>query len=456
VLRETQHWDPEALQELQFRKLIALVRYSYERVPYYRAAMRRRNLQPEHIRDFDDYRRLPLLTRRDLRDHQAELLARPIPATLTTRQSSGSTGERVQFQQDRDFDLWCDAHQLRTYEWCGAWRLGEPFVLVWGAPAYFEARTRRQRATAWATNRVELNGYRLDRPAVDALLERAIAFQPMVISGYTTALYLLARAARERQATFPRLRAVQPNAEPLNAVMRAEMEEAFDCEVFDKYGSRETNIVAHESPGHDGMCIQAEHTYVEFLDDRGDPCQPGETGRLVLTTLNNRAMPLLRYETSDLAAPLAGTCRSGVTLPRMTPVLGRRQDVLRTPDGGLVHPQLFSNVLRQFPAIEWFQVVQQQAEALTLRVVAPGGLPDADQARITRLVRTLSGFDSAVTFDLLSDMPPSRTGKFRLCVSELPQGGDESLARLNRLREAPIVLPPPSRPATLSPRVPWE
>lgn len=436
LLRDTQRWDPTALHEFQFRKLVDLVRHSYERVPYYRATMRRHGLHPDRIRDFDDYRRLPFLTRRDLRDHQSELLARPVSATLATRQSSGSTGERVQFQQDRDFDLWCDAHQIRTYEWCGGWRPGEPFVLIWGAPAYFETRTRRQRINARLLNRLELNGYRLDRAAVNALLERVVAFRPAIISGYTTALYLLARAAREQGATFDRLRAVQPNAEPLNAVMRAEMQAAFGCEVFDKYGSRETNIVAHESPAHAGMCIQAEHTYVEFLTRNGTPCRPGETGRLVVTTLNNRAMPLLRYETSDLAAPLAGTCPSGTTLPRMTSVLGRRQDVLRTPEGGLIHPQLFSNILRQFPAVEWFQIVQQREHELTVRAVAPVGLPADDQEQIAHLIRTLSGFAFVIVFDLLRDMPESPTGKFRLCVSELPHGGDEPLARLNATRAA--------------------
>jgi phenylacetate-CoA ligase len=137
-LTSTQRWEPDRLQQFQFRKLQDLVRYAYDTVPYYRTVMDRHGTRPEHIRDFDDYRRLPLLARTALRTHGPDLVSRAAGTHLRRRQSSGSTGERVEFVQDADFDRWCRAHQLRTYAWCGAWRLGEPFALIWGAPAYFE------------------------------------------------------------------------------------------------------------------------------------------------------------------------------------------------------------------------------------------------------------------------------------------------------------------------------
>jgi phenylacetate-CoA ligase len=434
-LTSTQLWEPGRLQQFQLQKLQDLVRHAHDTVPYYRALMDRHGVRPEQIRDFDDYRRLPVLTRTSLRTHGPDLMSRAAGRDLRRRQSSGSTGECVEFVQDADFDRWCRAHQLRAYAWCGAWRLGEPFALVWGAPAYFEARSRASMLDSRLSNRVELNAFRLDRASLERLFDQIVTRRPVLISGYATAIYLLARLARERGTGFPSLRAVQPNAEPLNAAMRTEIEAGFGCDVFDKYGSRETNIVGHEAPDHNGLRIQAEHTYVEFLDEAGNPCPPGVLGRLVLTTLNNRAMPLLRYETTDLAAPLDVVDQSGLGLPAMSPVVGRDQDVLCTPDGGLLHPQMFSNVLRQFPTVAWFQVVQHREDALVLRVVADDALVTEQKDRISALIRELAGFPFAIDFEQLPDMPESRTGKFRLCVCDLPGSRqDRELRSLNDMR----------------------
>lgn len=436
-LTAAQWASPEEVRARQLAKLRALVEHCWATVPYYREAMTAEGIEPRDVVDFDAYARLPLLTRELLHERGTDLVSRTADRErLSARHSSGSTGARVEVLQDRDFDMWCRAHQLRTYAWCGGWRLGDPFVLVWGSPVLFEGRTRAQRIGNRLARRTALSVFQLDRAAVDRTLDALAAVQPRLISGYTTALYLLAQRALERGVELPRLRAVQPTAEPLAAAMRATIAEGLDCEVFDKYGSRESSIAAHESPAHAGMCVQAEHTHVEFLDARGAPCRPGQPGRLVLTTLNNRAQPLLRYETTDVAAPLEGRCPSGVGLPLMTPVAGRLQDVLCTPGGGLVHPQLLSNVMRQFPRVRWFQAVQERDERLTLRVVAPEGpLPEEDRRLIAEQIGRHAGYAYDVAFEHLPDMPEAttETGKFRVCVSAAGRR-DGALAELNALR----------------------
>lgn len=433
-LLETQWYTPSRLAELQLDKLRRLVHHCYESVPHYRKVMSRKGIRPEHVQDFEAFRKLPLLTREDLRDHKAALLSTTADVRhLHTRYSSGSTGVRAEFVQDNDFDMWTRAHQLRTYSWCNGWNLGEPFMLLWGAPMYVEMKSWRERLENKLSNRIELSSFQLDPQSLETLLAAVVRFRPKLISGYTTALYLLARLAREKGVRPEGLRAVQPNAEPMTETMRQEMENSLGCPVFDKYGSRESNIVAHESPLHQALCIQAEHTYVEFLHESGRPCDVGETGKIVLTTLNNYAMPLLRYETSDLASPLGGNCGSGIGLPRMSHVQGRLQDVLCTPNGGLIHPQLFSNIMRLFDEIVWFQVIQQKEEELLVRICANDEFLQQSRNRITALICEKTGFPFKIHYEILREMPKFPTGKFRLCVCEVA-GREIALEHLNGIR----------------------
>jgi phenylacetate-CoA ligase len=434
LLVRTQWLSPASIRELQLDKLRRLTKHCYETVPYYRNAMDRCGIRPEHIHDFDAFAKIPLLRRDALRGHQKSLLSSTSDREkVALRHSSGSTGQRTEFFQDADFDLWSRAHQIRTYGWCGGWRIGEPFALVWGAPMHIETKLWPERAENFLSNRIELASFRLDPQSIENLLARLLRFRPALISGYTTALYLLAQLALQKGVHLEGLLAVQPNAEPLSQPMRETMERGFDCPVFDKYGTRESNIVAHESPHHEGMCIQAEHTYVEFMNDNDRPCKPGELGKVVLTTLNNFAMPLLRYETSDLASPVRGYCSSGVGLPRMSHVAGRLQDLLCTPAGGVIHPQVFSNIMRQFAEVAWFQIVQQKESELLVRVWAPNGLSLDSQARITGLIREQSGFPLDMCYELLPGMPESQTGKFRLCICEVARN-HSALAHLNEMR----------------------
>ncbi|MGW3463938.1 phenylacetate--CoA ligase family protein [Streptomyces olivaceoviridis] len=417
-LRANQERTPAEIADLQFDKLRAVFRHAYATVPYYRQVM------DEHdVRDLEspaDLRRLPVLTRDVLIREQDRLVSTEADRdTLQTNYSSGSTGRRAEFKQDLDFRMWMRAHQLRTYEWCAGWRLGDPFVLLWGSEIYWSFKQLLDRTENFLTNRREFNTFHLSPDLINSVLDQLVRFQPTLISTYSNAMHLIAKEAERRKVSIPGLRAVQGTSEPLPPALRATIGQALDCQVYDKYGMRETNIVAHEHPGGGPMMIQAENVYVEFLDDDGEPCADGQTGRMVVTTLNNRSMPLLRYETSDLAAPLARTADTVLPYPAMTSVAGRLQDLIVTPDGSHVDAYLFSYLFMRFPEVHWFQVVQHEPDRLHVKMYAPEGLRKDTADAVLDRIRHHTGYPFAVEFETLQRMPESSTGKFRLCVSEL-------------------------------------
>jgi phenylacetate-CoA ligase len=415
-LRGNQERSPEEIAELQFEKLREIVGHAYRTVPYYRRVMDERGL-----RELDspaDLRRLPLLSRDILINEQDRLVSDEADiATCQTNFSSGSTGRRAQFKQDLDFRMWMRAHQLRTYEWCGNWRLGDPFALLWGSEIFWSFKQVIDQVDNLLSNRREFNTFRLSRALVSKLLNELSTFRPTLVSTYANAMHLIAKEAERRGSRIPGLRAIQGTSEPLPPALRETMRRVFDCDVYDKYGMRETNIVSHEHPGGGQMLIQAENVFVEVLDERGEPCADGEKGRVVVTTLNNRSMPLLRYETSDIAALLKRT--GELPYPAMSTVAGRRQDLIRTPKGDHVDAYLFSYLFMRFPEIHWFQVVQTEVHALRIKVYAPHGLRQDTVRTLVERIHHHTGHPFRVEFETLDEMPESSTGKFRLCVSEL-------------------------------------
>ncbi|MER7667357.1 AMP-binding protein [Kitasatospora sp. NPDC096128] len=417
-LRANQERTPAEIAELQFDKLRATVRHAYRTVPYYRRVMDERG-----IRDLEtaaDLRKLPLLTRDVLIREQEQLVSSEADrATLQTNYSSGSTGRRAQFQQDADFRMWMRAHQLRTYEWCSGWKLGDPFVLLWGSEIYWSFKQLVDRAENLLSNRREFNTFRLSPQLVTSVTDELVRFQPALVSTYSNAMHLIAKEAERRSLRIPGLRAVQGTSEPLPPALRETIARVLECEVYDKYGMRETNIVSHEQPGGGAMLIQAENVFVEFLDENDEPCADGRTGRMVLTTLNNSSMPLIRYETSDLAAPLPASAATSLPYPAMTSVAGRLQDLIVTPSGDHVDAYLFSYLFMRFPEVHWFQVVQSEPHRLAVKVYTPQGLSRQTTETLTERIHHHTGFPFEIDFESLDRMPESSTGKFRLCVSEL-------------------------------------
>lgn len=421
-LQNNEQLSPQALDELQAEKLAGLVAHCYDTVPYYRHLMQERGLAPDDITRPSDLHKLPVLTRPLLAAHHEDLVSGLADtATLQVNYSSGSTGIRAEFSQDLDFRLWMRAHQLRTYAWCAGWRLGEPFVLLWGSEIYWNFKQRIERAENRLVNRREFNTFRLTPELLNQFVDELVRFRPALVSTYSNAMQLITREAESRGLRIAGLRAVQATSEPVPPALRERIEMVLGCVVYDKYGMRETNVVSHESPDHDGMLIQSENVVVEVLDDQGAECAPGVPGRVVVTPLNSRSMPLLRYETSDVASLLERRADAPLPFPRMSSVAGRLQDLIVVPGHGHVDSYFFSYLLMRLPEVHWFQIVQDREEALLLRIYAPGGLSAATRTEIAERVRHHTGFAFELEIDVVNRMPESATGKFRLCVSNLGQ-----------------------------------
>jgi phenylacetate-CoA ligase len=189
------------------------------------------------------------------------------------------------------------------------------------------------------------------------------------------------RAFQRAGKRLPALRLVRTFAERVDPDLRRECQETLGVPLVDCYGSLEASYIAIQCPEHPHYHIQSERNLVEVLRDDGAPCQPGETGRVVITPLTAFAMPLLRYELDDYAE-VGEPCPCGRGLPVLRQIYGRKKETLTLPSGERRYSILASPVFASLPVVIQYQVIQKSRTLLEVRIVAERPLEKTECGQI--------------------------------------------------------------------------
>lgn len=398
-------------------RLSGMLRHCLESVPYYARLLR--SVSADQI-DGDPLavlQGMPILTKAAIRNHGEELRSKDLARRRHyVNTSGGSTGEPVRLVQDRDyFD--------RTYALAMVFShligrdVGEPEIRVWGSERDVLAGSIGWKArffNRWTATSF-VNAFRMSPATMRMALARLNASPPRLIVAYAQAMYELAGfAERESIAVAPQ-RAIITSAGTLYPFMRERMQRVFGCRVYNRYGSREVGDIACERPGSPGLWIPPWTCHVEVLDPAGRPVPDGQEGQLVVTSLANHAMPLVRYAIGDRGA--FGADGSSRILLR---VAGRNVDTFRTAAGELVDGEYFTHLMYHRPWVRKFQVVQRELDRVVFRVVLQGPQPGAaDREQIAAATHAVMGASCRVELEMVEDIAELASGKYRYTISEV-------------------------------------
>lgn len=420
-LESSQWWTAAALTELKLRRLKAVLVHANTSSPYWRKAFAVAGLQPQTIHDLSDLQRLPTLSKRDLQQHRTEMRAPGHHGRLIADKTGGSTGEPVKFDLDERRFYYRNAVAMRHNIWAG-WQLGCKSAFFWGHRADAKTPSRRlaRLRTTLLDRQIFLDTSSLSVAAMTAFQTQLLAFDPAIYIGYANAVYLYAQFLQKRGGRYHRPRGIITSAEFLAPEQRAVIESVFGCRVFDRYGSRETGLVASECGEGDAMHVADESILVEILRADGTPAAPGERGRVVVTDLLNFGMPLLRYEIRDTASPVSGACPCGRGLSRLRMAGGRVTDFLLARDGRIVSgASLTIYLIANARGIAHAQLVQETRSAIRVRVVPGEGYDRSTAEWILGELPGYFGTDMEFTVEEVADIPLAASGKHQFSVSTL-------------------------------------
>jgi phenylacetate-CoA ligase len=418
ILRELNatQWLPLAtLRARQSERLRAILRYAGTHAPYYRRLFRENGLDPENPEP-QRLTSLPLLTKSIIRSSTEELLSTEYPrGELGIHRTGGSTGVALTTYFNRDWLEPRSADALRSNQWAGYFH-GMKVASLWGNPNL--PKTLKQRVRFALIDRfVYLDTIDINERSLADFIARWRREKPEILFGHSHSLYILARHVLDKGIADLRPRGIISTSMMLLANEREVIERAFACKVFDRYGSEEVGLIAAECEHHQGLHLNIEHLYIEFLRADGTPAAAGEEGAIVITDLFNRGMPFIRYRIEDLGVPTDRPCSCGRGLPLMERVTGRVADYLKRRDGSMVAGvSLVERTLTAIPGLEQLQVVQPSLDEIVLNVVrAPDFTPGTEQALLDEF-RAVFGPGIAIRPSYVERIAQERSGKYRFAI----------------------------------------
>jgi phenylacetate-CoA ligase len=364
---------------------------------------------------------VPFLDKERLRTEPGTLVSENADDMETlTLKTSGTTGTPTATHHSRRSHCLYWAAMERFWRWGGC-RYGDRRVSFTGNRIVPADDTegpfgRLDRAN----NRLLMSSYHLGENTVDDYLDRIAEFDPDFIDGYPSSIgYCAQRAAEtERDIEIP---ACFPTAETLRPADRESIEQGFSTRVYNQYGSTESACLITECSAGT-LHINPEIGVVEILDDEGESVDEGEIGELVLTGLNNTAMPLIRYRIGDLArrGPRRPDCACGREMPVVEELIGRQDEVVVTADGRRV-PMLSYNVFKWTSGIEESQIIQRSVDEFELRIVPGEGFSEDQSALAVEKLEERVGEDIHVDVETLREIPKTEGGKFRAVISDVDE-----------------------------------
>jgi phenylacetate-CoA ligase len=424
-LTSTEFASPLQLDLIQVARLKRILGWAAASIPFYRERLSALPVDSLRPGSLDAFYRFPLTEKESVRRRPAEFLPDgKVPAGSIPWNTSGTTGSPMRFYYTQEAVSRQYAFVERYREQAGVSRRSRRAQFTGKLIAAEDSPARCWRYD-WANNCLLLSTVHLSEHNIPSYLKAIRRFGAEYITGYPSAIALLASAVLQRpELGFP-LKAVLTSAETLLDEQRLTIGSAFSSRVYDQYGQTEMQSFWFECR-YGRMHAHPLFGLTEILRPNGDPCSPGETGDVVLTGFLNTAMPLIRYRVGDRAAWSEEiSCPCGRHLPIIASIEGRQDDYIFSPDRGLVGRM--DPVLKGVEGIVECQFVQEVPLRLDVRYVPSPALTAADLARLRKNLRERLGPSMELRFEECPRIPRGANGKFRSVISRLPKDFRASL-----------------------------
>ncbi|MFH0922125.1 MAG: hypothetical protein V1913_17410 [Fibrobacterota bacterium] len=417
---KSQWWSKQEVKDYQNERLTQIVRHAYDTVPLYKEKWDNAEIKPGDIKSLEDIRLLPILLKEEFRQNNHRAYSTIYPANKVWHSfTSGTTGTPLCARITHDNMRERFALFERFYQWYtpGRWRRRASFtgklIVPVGRDTEHVSRINRP------LNQWLFSSHHLHPELFKKYFNDLAGCRPRQIDGILSPIFVVAQAIRSASLTMDEPpNVVITTSETLWDYMRDVIGEAFHCKVANQYSSQEGIPIACEC-SQGGFHVCPESGFIEILNEKNEPCQTGEVGRMVVTSFLSDATPLIRYDIGDTGSLTDAGCVCGRFTQMFSGIYGRVDDMLYTEEMGVI-PRVDSAFKGLPSCILATQVAQLSVDCFEVRLMVDEKVYKSEYADvIIGNLHKYLGNKVDISSRNVSGFVLSKSGKVKAMVNEI-------------------------------------
>lgn len=413
-------WKPLAeLMAEQNNQLRYMIQYCNDNVPFYHSLFKNIGIRPDMIKTVDDLQKLPVLTKEKIKENWDALKPVNLDRIRYREQATGgSTGTPMKYRLSSNDRFLGGALLYRGWGYAG-YNLSDRMVFLAGSSLDTGTKSGLvKKAHEYTRNIRKLSSFDMGEQEMRSYARLIGKWKPKFIRGYPSSISHFCEWLEDEKITLPSPKAIFTTSEKNYPIMREKISAYFKSPVFDGYGLNDGGVSAYECKEHTGLHIDMERSVMELIDGTGNVIESGE-GTILATSLHNFAMPLLRYDTGDLATLAGETCTCGRAYPLLSEIVGRSVDILITPDGIKIHGWFFLYIFWEHgEGIKEYQIVQERIDKIVIEIV-PCNDFDKKQIDIIKQIIRQKSEEWIVEFKIVEKIDRTSSGKTKFIINKL-------------------------------------
>lgn len=412
-LNQSQWFSRDEISAYQNKKLRRLIEHVYQNVPYYHDVMRSKGMEPQDIRSMDDLKYFPILTKKVIKSNLQEMLSTDIKKrSILECSTGGTTGEPLTLFRDRDTRIWAEAARLRGWSWAD-YQIGNPVI-------NFQSHKWPSilgKIRIGLINEHSFPEFGKDDELI-SISTKIKEMNPYCVTGISSNLCRISNVYKKNNINGIHIPVIFPTSEMLYDHQRKHLENVLNGKVYDYYGCVEIGSLAYECE-YNNKHITDEHVIIETARSDGTNVF-NASGHLIITDLDNYAMPFIRYKIGDVGTLSDEKCGCGRGLRMLRSLDGREQEFLKASDGNLVSAIYFPTRLKKLKGIEQYQIIQHDIHHITLKIVKKDLFSPEILEKMIRVIKEKIGNNVNIRVDECDHIPLTARGKTRLVISHVP------------------------------------
>ena len=405
-LNTSQWWSRSELRRYQTKKVLKLISYASKSVPFYRNFFKKNKFTIKDFKNLKDLEKLPIVTKKELIRNSKNFISDDFPESeKVIINTGGTTGKPLSSYTSKYARSLLRSSNIRGKSWAGIDYPERTVTLAGSSLVPNESLSPIQSFRNLLERNVPLSAVSVNDTILESYISKINKFQPKVIRGYPSSIFTLADYIKANNTDIHSPKVIFTTAEMLLQSQKEVIESVFSCRVFNHYSNPESMTNAYECSAG-GLHLGTDITFVEIVD-----------GKIIATDMNNLAMPMIRYDTEDMAELKKNICSCGRQLPLIKSLNGRKTDILSFDNGTRIGGPALTLIFKEFNLIN-YQVIQETGNSITINLVTNDQFGKEEIYKIENIMQYHCGKDIKISINVTDRIALPSSSKWRFIINK--------------------------------------